>query len=279
VAERLDQRLAHLLFMEPVADTFAHVEGRAVVPKWRDDRRVATLVDYFARAPEPWFVHLHMLDTHCCDYAPDKRHFSGGPSNAVDARDSAFLEADQHIEQLFDALAGTGRLDRTVVVISSDHASRWLVTERVPLMIRFPHATPKGRVAANVQLADVAPTMLAYLGVEAPAWMDGASLLDPGGLTERPIFGIADLEQRAGVAGLRLLLESGPPNYGVSAAMMVAGRHWFQINLRDGSMKSGEVAGHTGPDHPPISLDAARTLLTGALAEGGFRVGERAGRK
>jgi hypothetical protein len=271
-AERLDDRLAHLLFLEPVADTFAHVEGRAVVPKWRDERRVATLVDYFAEAQEPWFVHLHMMDTHCCDFAPDKKYFSGGEGRA-DMRDSAFREADQHVEQLFDALARTGRLERTIVVISSDHASNWLATERVPLMMRFPNAEPKGRVTANVQIADVAPTMLARLGVGVPAWMDGVPLLDPGNQTaDRRIFGIADLDQRAGIAGMRLLLESGPPNYGVSAAMMIDGRHWYQINLHSGAMTSGEVVGHTGPARPTMPVEEARGLLLGVLNDAGFEV-------
>jgi hypothetical protein len=246
VAERLDDRLAHLLFLAPVADTFAHVEGRVVVPKWRDERRVATLVDYFAEAPEPWFVHLHMLDTHCCDWAPDKRRFTGGATNQIDSRDSTFLEADEHIRQLYQALADTGRLERTIVVISSDHASQWLATQRVPLMIRFPHATPSGRVSANVQLADVAPTMVDYLGATVPAWMDGVSLLKPENQTaDRTIVGIADLERREGVAGMRLLLESGPPNYGVSAVMLVSGPRWHVMSLHGGVMRSGDVIGHT----------------------------------
>jgi arylsulfatase A-like enzyme len=80
-------------------------------------------------------------------------------------------------------------------VINSDHASQWKITERVPLMIRFPKSAVKGRVAANVQLADVAPTMLSYLGVRIPTWMDGQSLLPATAPSpSRRIFGVSDCQ-------------------------------------------------------------------------------------
>ena len=112
VAERIDERLGRLLAMSPAGDTFAHVEGRQVVPQWRDERRVTTLVRYFEHAPEPWFVHLHLLDTHCCQWVPDRTHFSGGPSPDIDARDSQVRETDDNIRRLVDALESTGRLER-----------------------------------------------------------------------------------------------------------------------------------------------------------------------
>ena len=275
VAERVDERLAHLYFLEPVADTFAHVEGDLVVPQWRDARRVETLVEYFRQTPEPWFVHLHMIDTHCCNFLPDEPRFTGGPSNAIDARDSTFREADLHIQQLFEALKSTGTLERTIVVINSDHASMWKAHERVPLMIRFPNATPHGRVSANVQLADVVPTMLDYLGAAIPGWVDGVSLLKLENQTkDRKIFGIADIERREGLPGLRLLLDSGPPNYGVSSAMMIAGHRWYLMNIHDGSVKSGEVVGHTRRVEPPLGDDEARALILKTVTDAGFKVGE-----
>jgi arylsulfatase A-like enzyme len=273
VAERLDERLGRLLGLAPVASGFAHVQGRQIAPELRDDRRVATLQEYFKRAPEPWFVHLHMADTHCCQYRPQQMHFSGNQTKA--ARDSQLLETDGHIRTLFEALRTSGRLDRTIVVISSDHTSQWRTTERVPLMMRFPGARLKGRVSANVQLADVAPTMLGYLGLEIPPWMDGMSLVDPSKLpAERPIFGVSDIGRREGVPGFRLLLESGPPNYGASAAMMIAGSHWFELNLRDGQLTSGPVPGHTRAAPSRMPDADARGLIEGRLAASGFRVSQ-----
>ena len=90
-------------------------------------------------------MHLHLLDTHCCQWVPDRMHFSGGTSSTIDARDSQVRETDDNIRRLFDALESTGRLERTIVVINSDHASEWKITERVPLMIRFPNRALTGR--------------------------------------------------------------------------------------------------------------------------------------
>ena len=234
---------------------------------------MTTLVRYFEQAPEPWFVHLHLLDTHCCQWVPDRTHFSGGPSPDIDARDSQVRETDDNIRKLVEALQSTGRLERTIIVINSDHASQWKITERVPLMIRFPKQAVKGRVAANVQIADVAPTLLSYLGVTVPRWMDGQSLL-PGTtlFPSRRIFGVSDVKRRDGPSGRRLLRESGPPNYGVSSVMMVSGNKWFDVSLRDGEVESGLVKGHTGADTPSVPEPEARALLLERIRSAGFEI-------
>jgi hypothetical protein len=271
VAERLDQRLGRLFGMPPVADAFAAVEGRRVVPQWRDERRVDTLERYVYEAAEPWFVHLHMLDTHCCEYFPAVQHFSGGDPQ-VDARDSQILESDRHMRRLFEALERSGRLDRTIVVISSDHGSQWKSTVRIPLIMRFPNKTPRGQVQPNVQIADIAPTMLAYLGSSVPQWMDGVSLLDPAQVPrDRRIFGVSEILRREGPAGLRLLLDSGPPNYGAAGAMMVEGDQWFDLRLATGALTSGRVPGHTRPGSSTLGEHAARAAIAAVLGQAGFR--------
>ena len=277
VAERIDERLGRLLALSPAGDGFAHVEGRQVVPQWRDERRITTLVEYFEQAPQPWFVHLHMLDTHCCQWAPDRIHFSGSAWADIDARDSQIRETDDNIKRLFETLENTGQLERTIVVINSDHASHWKITERVPLMIRFPNRTIRGRVSTNVQLADVAPTMLAYLGAGVPEWMDGQPLLPVDALqTNRRIFGISDLEARTGAEGRRNLLDGGPPNYGVSSVMMVDGNKWFQISLRDGDFSSGQVKGHTVGEESGLPDTEARALLMDRIRSAGYEIREAA---
>jgi arylsulfatase A-like enzyme len=259
VAERINERLGRLFGISSAVDAFAHVEGRQVVPQWRDHRRVTTLVEYFKRAPEPWFVQLHLLDTHCCQWAPDRQHFTGGPSPVIDARDSQIRETDSNIRRLFDALASTGRLDRTMVVISSDHASRWRITERIPLMIRFPGRAYAGRVRANVQIADVAPTVLKYLGVDVPQWMDGRPLVPPSGVPlNRPIIGVADVTAREGAAGTRQLRDHGSRNHGIRSVMMVEGHRWYAVTLTTSAVRSGDVAGHTNASAAPAAATEAR---------------------
>jgi hypothetical protein len=126
-------------------------------------------------------------------------------------------------------------------------------------------------VTANVQLADVAPTMLSFLGVDIPAWMDGGSLLPVAAQSpNRPIFGVSDMKPRVGPSGLRLLRDGGAPNYGVSSVMMVAGNQWFEASLISGEMESGPVNGHTDTDAAPVSEPEARALLLERIRSVGF---------
>lgn len=275
VEERLAERLGHLFGARPAADGFAHVQGTRQSEIWRDERRVRTLTRYFAQAGEPWFVHLHLLDTHCCRFQPRQAHFAGdGLDRAWVARDSQIRETDDHVRRLFEALEQTGRLERTIVVINSDHASQWKATERVPLMIRFPGRTPRGRIAANAQAVDVAPTVLDYLKVPVPEWMDGQSLLAAQQLPpDRPIFGVSDITGREGAEGARVLTDGGgPPNYGVAAAMLIRGNRWFELRLDSGAVRSGLVRGHTGQAASGASEDQARLELGRLLNDTGFRV-------
>lgn len=274
VAERLDERLAQLMGSRHVIDGLAHVEGRKESPYWSDERRVATLVRSFPILRQPWFVHAHLLDTHCCSYRPRRVHFSGSRPDE-DAFDSQLREADDHVRGLFDALESAGLLDRTVVVISSDHTREWTTKGRVPLIIRFPGGRPSGRIVENVQLADVAPTILDFLGVPIPSWMDGLSLLSaPKTGSDRKVFGLSEVSGRRGVTSyLTALNDAGPPNYGAASATMIDGNRWFELCLNDGSLTSGPVPGHTGRRlSPAVSGEHARTLLMLKLRSAGFEV-------
>jgi hypothetical protein len=272
VAERVNERIGAIFGLEPVVNTFAHVEGSVLSAEWRDERRVNTLERYIGEASQPWFVHLHMMDTHCCNYRPERMHFRGSDPRA-DLRDSQIVETDRLVERIFRALETSGRLEHTIVVISSDHTSSWESTQRVPLMMRFPRGAPRGPVAANVQLADVAPTMLAYLKLPVPQWMDGMPVLDPGALPAgRRIFGISAIKRREGPSGLRQLLDSGPPNYGAAGAMVIDGDRWYELRLTDGVMRSGQVTGHTAPAPTRLSDAEARALIEARLGPTGFRV-------
>ena len=277
VAERIDERLQRLFGAAPVADAFAHVEGREVVPQWRDERRISTLVEFISKAPQPWFVHLHMLDTHCCNWHPPRMHFTDGGSVGVNARDSEVREADDHIRSLFRALESSGQLERTIVVISSDHASEWKITERVPLMIRFPNRKFTGRVAANVQLADIAPTMLSYLGADVPSWMDGQPLLPPQTIpADRPIFGVSDIQARGGRSGERLLLDGGTHNFGAAAVMMVRGNQVFEMSLASGAITSHALSGNESLAAVPES--SAAQMLLDRVRSAGMTIDQAASR-
>jgi len=108
--------------------------------------------------------------------------------------------ADRWIGTLVDALESRGLLDRTVVAFAADHGecfdhgiffehSECLYdgAARVPLLLRFPgRIAPGTRVASQVELTQLAPTLLGLAGVARPAGMDRPDLLSPAAPADDP---------------------------------------------------------------------------------------------
>ncbi len=103
--------------------------------------------------------------------------------------DATIAQADRDVGRLLDELARLQLSDRTIVVVTADHGeellehgnlshARSLFDEilRVPLLIAIPGAAPR-RVAEPVEQIDLAPTLLAKLGIAADERMRGVDLL------------------------------------------------------------------------------------------------------
>jgi choline-sulfatase len=136
-----------------------------------------------------FFAWVHLYDPHTPYEAPEpyKSSFASRPYQA----EIAF--ADSQVGRLMAYLEERQLLDRTVVVVAGDHgeslgdhgeqAHGFFVYEsvtRVPLIVRAPFDSMKGRrIEDPVRLVDVLPTVLALVGVTAPAndTIDGRSLV------------------------------------------------------------------------------------------------------
>jgi len=100
---------------------------------------------------------------------------------------------DEELERFVSALREEGGLDETILVITSDHGenlgdhgltghfmSLHQSVRRIPLLIRYPGARPRGeRVTAVARLEDIYPTILALCGEPVPLDLDGLTLIDP----------------------------------------------------------------------------------------------------
>lgn len=96
---------------------------------------------------------------------------------------------DAQVGKLLDALEESGRADRTVVVLWSDHGYHlgeknrfakqaiWERDTRVPLVIRAPGIGGGQRCDAPVQLLDLYPTLLELCGLPRNPQNDGHSLV------------------------------------------------------------------------------------------------------
>jgi len=96
---------------------------------------------------------------------------------------------DHYVGRVVQSLASAGILDETLVVVTADHGEAFFERGRlghghsvheelvhVPLVVRNPGASPRGRVADDVSLVDLLPTFCEVLGAACPAGVEGRSL-------------------------------------------------------------------------------------------------------
>ncbi len=113
------------------------------------------------------------------------------PDRDVRARLEMLLAVDESLGRIVAMLEDAGTLDRTVIVVMSDHGyfygehhlneERRLAyeeTARIPLIVRYPRAAKAGTTPAQlVQTIDLAPTVLELAGVSDPTPRQGRSLV------------------------------------------------------------------------------------------------------
>jgi arylsulfatase A-like enzyme/Tfp pilus assembly protein PilF len=236
--------------------------------------RPATAVnaEFFAwldDGPEaPFFAWLHYFDPHQ-PYEPRPPYDAICAGRPYDA-EIAFVDAC--VGGLRRQLEDRGLLERTVVVITSDHGeslgdhgerSHALLlydpTLRVPLIIRCPgERRQRRRVADQVRTIDIAPTLLELLDAEPPPSWRGSSLVSL-------MNGRAD-------AGREQYYETlfGRLHFGWSVLAGYQAGQWKYVHgpapeLYNTAEDRGEQI-NVVADHPQI-VDELRSKLLGFMAE------------
>jgi len=103
--------------------------------------------------------------------------------------DENIAYADHVVGDFLDWLRQTGRLDRSIVIVSADHgesfehdwfshAGPYLYSGliRIPLLIHLPGQKQGLRIAQAAEQVDLLPTILELVGGEVPRWVEGTSL-------------------------------------------------------------------------------------------------------
>ncbi len=201
-----------------------------------------------------------------------------------DLYDSGVASADDHVGRILDQLAASGLEDGTIVVVTSDHGESlgehglaghgFLYDDNlwVPLVVALPSAAGAGsRVAAQVRLVDVMPTLLEAAGQMLPAELDGRALQPLlAGATEVPA---RDALAYSGSIGLAIR-KSGRAKYlfwdGIAPDRADRDRY-FQLERDPGELVD-ELPGIG--DRAPLELEGLRTLADSP----GLRISFRGGR-
>jgi N-sulfoglucosamine sulfohydrolase len=156
-------------------------------------------IETLRKAPsEPWFMSVGFFETHRDFFAPTSVRdtlYSLPPANLPDVvatrKDMAAFKAsarslDQGIGAVLHALHDFGLVENTLVLCTTDHGvafpgAKATLFDRgigVMMLMRGPGGFTGGKVVdAPVSHLDVYPTLCELAGVEAPAWLQGSSLM------------------------------------------------------------------------------------------------------
>jgi arylsulfatase A-like enzyme len=108
----------------------------------------------------------------------------------IDLYDGCVAEFDDEVGKMLAHLKTCGLADNTIVVVYSDHGMEFFehdtwgqgnsavgeASPKIPLVIRDPRCSARGKIASVVRSIDLAPTLLELAGGAADARMDGVSL-------------------------------------------------------------------------------------------------------
>ncbi len=180
----------------------------SIVPQHRYHLRLADEVGgaylkWQSRQTRPTFAFVNVMDAHLPYSAPLAMRRRYPPLERGEKDYFASIRyLDQQVDRVFTTLAQRGVLDRTIVVITSDHGellgehgltgharSMYKDVLHVPLIVRYPPSVPAGtRIRRAVSLRDLAATISDLAGVDRDpipgvslvnAWRDTSVALSP----------------------------------------------------------------------------------------------------
>jgi len=153
---------------------------------------------------QPFFLYVHYMDPHPPLSAPARLtqialrlHAALPPEEAIEsphiekiaAYDAEIFFFDHYLGELLDRLKSAGLYDDMVIAVVADHGYPFnehgvdshgfkLHNEdtHVPLLLKLPGRS--GEIDLTVSTIDVFPTLVRFVGLEAPEGIQGVSLLD-----------------------------------------------------------------------------------------------------
>jgi hypothetical protein len=262
IAKRISDRVLQISYLRSMPDPYGEVIENEKLSDMTDQDRLGMIKSLFRDIHQPLFIHAHLMGTHSADTPA-----------AYDEEVKAF---DGYMSGLMTDLQQMGKLDNTVVIVYTDHGFGDVSNVRIPLMIHFPGGKYAGKIIHNTQNLDIAPTILDYLGIKPPAWMEGESLLNGEPAANRPIFSAAP-SFRADSEFHRLELDLSkvrPPFYQFGTIGMVICQKWYAVDTASLTWQEANIVDYPTPcgqNSLPNDRQAQQIMLD-QLTQNGFDV-------
>ncbi len=161
------------------------------------------------------------------------RNFTGNPayklldslgqiSNFRNAYEKCVYFTDLQIGRIYDKLLSTNFFEDSYLIITSDHGynlgeksrigkdNLWKNGQEIPMIIIGPNIQPGRKVAVNVSLIDLLPTLLDLVDVESPGALDGESFksyLHQEMDTNRPVLAVNSKKTYSVISNNHKLIE------------------------------------------------------------------------
>lgn len=277
IEERLGTRLKHIFFIETMSNPFVQITMRS--QDFKDFEKVDDTLALLQSKPESVFVHLHWMGTHGSKFYPQHTTFSAGVDRSnekpwdKDLYDDSILDLDQGLRELFAGLEEIGEADQTMVILTSDHGQGFLTKPRIPLIFWGLKPLPVENLTVNTQNLDVSPSILDYLELEKPSWMQGHSIFDPN-YQSSPVIGMGTNSTRAqGDYGWALdKRRLNPPFYQFDYISLVDCDRHYNLNLEDFTWKIAAVPSYKTPCDSSLKLPPSqvREAIIRRLQADGF---------
>jgi choline-sulfatase len=173
-----------VLFASFVAPHFPLIAPEKFAGQYRlEDIPLPKLCRAEDRDDHPWIDALRRCFGHDSHFDDDLRR------RALLSYGGLCSFMDNHFQQIWEAIEETGLAEEALVIYTSDHGDNmgtralwgkstlYEESARVPMLLHAPGHTLRQVVRTPATLADVAPTLLQWMGVDAPREWPGRSLL------------------------------------------------------------------------------------------------------
>jgi len=159
-----------------------HWVGKPHESLYRPDVETEQGIEFIERnAHHPFFLYQSYYAPHE-PLDPPKKFLQGRQGEEHAEYQGAVANLDWNVGRLLECLRGKGLLNRTLVIVSADHARTWIdrpgtregmsiaydEASRIPMLMRCPGLLPESAVwNAGVSLIDIMPTVLEAAQVTA----------------------------------------------------------------------------------------------------------------